>query len=511
VTISIRGSTVWIERLVWRWYLEPGDRDRWLHRIAQTWLKYRLRMATRLREVRYSVPALLRRGLITGLPAAAVIAASVPIWGMSWFFDTENWASGMWNSWAESRTDEWRAAMIPAVAGPAGVTAATFALSPPGTAAGDFSFIVIGDTGEGDASQQVLRDQLLTVSATDDVKFVVISSDVIYPNGSMVDYEDKFWLQFKGVTKPVYAIPGNHDWYDALEAFLATFLQPDAARAAMQARAEADLRLTSSTNARFDDLIATAGRLRHDYQVPTGFQRGPFFEIQADRFALVAIDTGVAKRIDDRQWAWLESALGRAVGKTTMAVVGHPFYAGGHDMTVDDDDFARLKQLLLRYDVPIMMAGDTHDLEYYFDPPAGGAKAVHYFVNGGGGAYLSFGTSMQWPATPPTREWAYYPNKPDVVKKIDARTPWWKRPAWWWTTQFNGWPFSSEWLSGAFDYNVSPFFQSFFEVRVEPSRNQIRLWPYGIHGRLRWHDLAHSQDQGAGKAEEPVEWTVPLR
>jgi hypothetical protein len=32
-------------------------------------------------------------------------------WGMSWFFDTENWAPGIWNSWAEARTDRWREAM----------------------------------------------------------------------------------------------------------------------------------------------------------------------------------------------------------------------------------------------------------------------------------------------------------------------------------------------------------------------------------------------------------------
>ena len=38
---------------------------------------------------------------------------------------------------------------------------------------GDFSFIVIGDTGEGDASQHALRDQLLTVSRRDEVKFVI--------------------------------------------------------------------------------------------------------------------------------------------------------------------------------------------------------------------------------------------------------------------------------------------------------------------------------------------------
>ena len=106
-----------------------------------------------------------------------------------------------------------------------------FAVRPAGCGTGDFSFVVIGDTGEGDASQHVLRDQLLSVANQPDVRFVVMSSDVVYPTGAMKDYEAKFWLPFKGITRPVYAIPGNHDWYDALEAFAATFLEPDAARA----------------------------------------------------------------------------------------------------------------------------------------------------------------------------------------------------------------------------------------------------------------------------------------
>ena len=63
----------------------------------------------------------------------------------------------------------------------------------------------------------MLRDQLLSVASRPDVRFVVVSSDVVYPTGAMKDYEAKFWLPFKGVTMPVYAIPGNHDWYDALE------------------------------------------------------------------------------------------------------------------------------------------------------------------------------------------------------------------------------------------------------------------------------------------------------
>jgi hypothetical protein len=125
---------------------------------------------------------------------------------------------------------------------------------------------------------------------------------------------------------------------------------------------------------------------------------------------------------------------------------------------------------------------------------------------------MSFGTALQWPASPPTDSWAYYPNKDEVTKKIIARTPAWKRPAWWWTTHFDAWPFSAEWLSGVFDYNVAPFFQSFFEVRVEPSAHRVRLIPYGVYGQLQWRDLAHCQRSGrqVRARKDPAEWTAAL-
>jgi uncharacterized membrane protein HdeD (DUF308 family) len=512
LAVSLRTSTKWIERRVWRWYLAGGIGERgFKRRVARAWLWYRLRTAVQLREARFSIPAALWRSLAAGVPIAAIVAATAPVWGMSWFFDTENWASGIWNSWAEARTDTWREAMIRAVPPAPGTT--PFAVTAAGTESGDFSFIVIGDTGEGDASQHALRDQLLASAEREDVRFLVISSDVVYPNGSMIDYETNFWLPFKGVTKPVFAIPGNHDWYDALEAFLATFLEPDAARAAMRARAEADLKLTSTTDARIDHLIAEAARLRSEYDVPTGFQRGPFFEFQTDRFAMVAVDTGIVKRIDAEEWAWLESALERARGKTIMAILGHPLYAKAYDMAYGNPDFARLKQLLLDRGVTIVMAGDTHDFEYYAESARDGKPAVHYFVNGGGGAYLSMGTALDWPAKPPTEEWAFYPGREALVAKVDARTPWWKRPAWVWTRNYHAWPFSSEWMSALFDYNVSPFFQSFVEVRVERSANRIRLWPYGVHGRLRWRDLSRSAalKAGNGGPDDFAEWLIPLR
>ena len=509
ISLSRRTSLRWLEPTLWRWYLDAGPhRAPIRRRLAGTWLRYRLRLAVQLREARYSIRVALWQALAAGVPIAALVAATVPIWGMSWFFDTENWASGIWNSWAEARADTWREAMARAVVDRSGTT--PFAVTASGTN-GDFSFVVIGDTGEGDASQHALRDQLLSVAGRDDVRFVVISSDVVYPNGSMIDYETNFWLPFKGVTKPIFAIPGNHDWYDALEGFLATFLHADAARAAMRARAEADLRLTSTTSARIDGLITEAGRLRGEYAVPTGFQRGPFFEFQSERFALLGIDTGIVKRIDGVQLAWLESALDRADGKLTMAILGHPLYAKAFDMAQGRPEFARLKQLLLDRGVTIVMAGDTHDFEYYAEPPGDGHQAVHYFVNGGGGAYLSLGTALDWPAHPPTAEWAFYPSRDAVIRKIEARTPWFKRPAWWWTRRFHAWPFSSEYLSGLFDYNVAPFFQSFVEVRVERSAARVRVVPYGVNGRLRWSDLSHSALPGARSGRDDfAEWIVPM-
>ena len=160
-----RGPTRWVERRVWRRHLqrEKAAQHGWRARAAHAWLRWRMRSAIRMRAARFSVPAALGQGLRTGLPFAAIVAATVPVWGMSWYFDTENWAAGMWNSWAESRTDTWREAMARAVIATdgRGATASSFAVQPPGVTSGDFSFVVIGDPGEGDASQHVLRDQLL--------------------------------------------------------------------------------------------------------------------------------------------------------------------------------------------------------------------------------------------------------------------------------------------------------------------------------------------------------------
>jgi hypothetical protein len=515
--LGLRRATMRQASRGWEWILSGApEREslvrRGLRGAVRYWLESRMRLSLRLRSARYSIRTAFGRGLHIGLPLAAVLTASVPVWGMSWYFDTENWAAGIWDSWVAARTDTWRAAMVRGVvaAGHTTLDGNGFAVVPPGlTGAEPFSFMVIGDTGEGDASQHVLRDSLLRASAAPDVRFVVVSSDVIYPTGAMKDYEPRFWLPFKGVTKPVYAIPGNHDWYDVLDGFIATFFDPAAARTAMRARIAEDQGISSTTDAQIERFISTAGFLRQQYGVPTGFQQAPFFQVQTPGFVLLAVDTGVVRGVDDEEMKWLRAALEASRGKVVMALLGHPFLAGGHDTSIGDDKFTIVRDLMREFDVRLIMAGDTHDLEYYAEKSASG-RTVHHWVNGGGGAYLSFGAALSWPKPAAADDWAFYPGRAAVVQKIERLTPWWKRPAWWWTRDFNAWPSSAEWLSAMFDYNSAPFFQSFVVVTFDPGSGRVTVKPWGIHGPLTWGDLDRSAGAlpaGAGPGD-PVIWTI---
>jgi uncharacterized membrane protein HdeD (DUF308 family) len=546
-------------RLAWRKLTRPLERRGWarllarhdqskgpglLGRFYRMWLLARLRFAQRMSQVRRSPRAALHWGLLAGLPLTAILIAVNPIWGFSWFFNSESWATGVWDRWAAERTDVWREKITEAVRehyrGQSLPDDRLFAVRPAGVAgSADFTFLVLGDTGEGGAAQHSLRDQYLFLGQRPDVKFLVISSDVIYPSGAMEDYEPNFYLPFKGFNKPIYAIPGNHDWYDALEAFAANFMEPDSARVTMHARMKVDRGWTTTTPRHIEAKIQQADRLRKAFGVSTGWQRGPFFELQTDRFALIAVDTGVLRRVDTEQWAWLRAALERARGKCTMAILGHPLYAGGryqggsdkpvagewqgpegptevagYRLGADTTPFSAVHQLLREHQVPLVMAGDTHYFEYYQEPyeTEGMRRTMYHFVNGGGGAYMSIGTPLDWPRQPAVADCGYFPRKDFLIAKLDRETPVWKVPLWWWVKHLRGWPLTAETLAGAFRYNRAPYLQSFMEVQVKPSVNEIRLIAHGANGPLRWRQMqTFGSRLPAGKGgDDIVEFVVPM-
>ncbi len=531
-------------RLAWRKLTRPLERQGWkrllaaadkggasglMLRLSRGWLNGRLSFARRLGLIRRSPREALAWGLRAGLPATAVLIAINPLWGdNNYFFNTETWASGVWHRWAAVRTDTWRENMIGALRSHYNNIPEDrlFRLEPPGVSGeDDFSFLVIGDTGDGGAAQHSLRDQYLSLGNRPEVKFMVISSDVIYPDGAMRDYESNFYLPVKGFTKPIYAIPGNHDWYDALEGFNANFLEADAAHKCMLSRLQTDGTLTTRTQRRIEGYIQEAARLRREFGVGTGWQKGPFFEVQTSRFALIAADTGVLKTVDAAQLSWFKTALERSRGKFRMVLLGHPLFTGGRYQADpehligewepplrspfapggDTEPFTALHRLLKEHKVEVVMAGDMHYFEHYQETytAEGTTHTMHHFVNGGGGAYLVVGLPFDWPRALELPVWTYYPRKDAVIDKLDAQTPLWKMPLWLWVKHLSGWPFSGYILSAAFDHNKAPYFQSFVEVQVLNSKQEVRILPYGSNGRLIWRDLENFQAlMPGGKTEE---------
>jgi hypothetical protein len=495
-------------RLLWRRLTRPLERAAWerlervhdagedpslFERAVRSWLEVRMRFAMEMRAIRLSLNYAFWRVMHFGLPLTATLIAVNSIWGFSWYFNSENWASAVWQEITKERVDAWRkraAEDVERAAVAGGVAPEkVFAVAPEGVDdSGDFAFVVIGDTGEGDASQLSLHDEIVAVGRDEAVKFLVVSSDVIYPDGKMRDYEAKFYLPFKGFTKPVYAIPGNHDWFDADEGFNANFLDEDSATLAMRARLLEDVKTdVINTDQRFVEMTAEAERLRRYYGVRTGLQRAPFFEMHTPGFSLVAVDTGILRRVDEKERAWLEAALARAGDNFKMVVLGHPFYVAGVYQGAADPAFDDLYHLLERYGVDVAMAGDTHDFEFYRVP--GPRKPMLNFVNGGGGAYLSVGTSLGFSHEPATSDYAFYPRTDQLTAKIRDEAPLWKTPFLLWMKFLHGYPFDNETVSGAFDFNRAPFFQSFLEVRVERSQRRVRFVLHGANGPLRWRDV----------------------
>jgi 3',5'-cyclic AMP phosphodiesterase CpdA len=472
-------------------------------RIAQALLIRHLRWKIRLAKARYSIPTLLWQGLISGLPIVFVITATVPLLGMSWFYDTEKWASIGRDKWAALNADKWRMEMVKA-ANPG--TQVPLAIDVPGTDSGAFSFIVVGDPGQGGLAQRELAKQIVKVSKRPDVRFMLVSSDVVYPNGEMKDYEERFWSPYSGLSVPVLAIPGNHDWYDGLDAFVATFFQEDAARAAIPARHGG---VDPDTLTFAGSLIDRANELQSAYGVEVQLQTSPYFQIVTDEFVLICVDTGVVAGVDEMQMQWLRNALAVAKEKTKMVVLGHPFFALNRDMTLVQTGLQPILDLLRKENVSIVMAGDTHDLEYYLEE-YGNAPSMHHFVNGGGGAFLSIGSSFGVPAKRITDVWAHYPTREAITDMLDENLPPWVQPLWWWTQKFDGYPFSSDVLSTAFDFDRSPFLNSFVVVEVDGAGRQVRIVPYGVKGRLRWSDLALPAGSSYAPQEE-AEWIIPMR
>ncbi len=251
----------------------------------------------------------------------------------------------------------------------------------------EISFLALGDPGEGDDSQyHVIRPLHAT---SDGVEFTVIVSDVIYPAGDILDYHDKFFWPYQKLPGPIYAIPGNHDWYDGLHGFMTQLcgadpdLRPPARLSGSRwKRALLDLTWREPSEAAQKELEEMR-KLRPE---PSN-QPAPYFALELEELLLVGIDTGIRAGIDAEQGEWLRTVS--KLPKDKILLTGKPMVVDAHRKTTritgtNDTVNAIVDDPSHRYIAVI--GGDIHNYQRYpVRHPDG--RIVQHIVSGAAGAY----------------------------------------------------------------------------------------------------------------------------
>lgn len=256
----------------------------------------------------------------------------------------------------------------------------------------DISFLVLGDTGEGDSSQYHVVRPLLARS--DGIAFTYLVSDVIYPAGDIQDYEDKLFQPYQRLPGPIYAVPGNHDWYDGLYGFMTLLCDADPELRPPRDKIRSWWRrfllwvLWRREPVRRQQ--QNVQRLRSVQQVLRPARSGQpasYFAIELKSLILVGIDTGIRGNLDAEQAQWLREVS--TIPKDKILITGKPLvvnaarndiHIAGAEETVRDivDNPA--------YHYIATIGGDTHNYQRYPVRHLDG-RVLQHIVSGAGGAF----------------------------------------------------------------------------------------------------------------------------
>jgi len=279
------------------------------------------------------------------------------------------------------------------------------------------AFFLVGDTGEQDASQYAVAPYLTTPATNTDphgaeraAEFLQIVSDVIYPAGDINEYVNGFYIPYRDFEKPIYAQPGNHDWYDGLDGFMYHFcgaepLPPERFRSTeiRPATRLANMFWRRGAAPERQRLSHRRGERPWGRDATGAMQPAPYFALDLGDLLLVSIDTGVTGAIDDEQGRWLLRVSERPQQK--ILLTGKPIYVDGayhpgeiawkpSKLESEDEEwphFATVDDVVREESFGYLAAigGDVHNYQRYPIRLEKQERTIYYLVSGGGGAYLS--------------------------------------------------------------------------------------------------------------------------
>jgi hypothetical protein len=241
------------------------------------------------------------------------------------------------------------------------------------TLSGDFWFDYMSDTGDGWdptfhmaslVSKPALEVAGLTLPRG---KFLLLGGDEVYPVASKQEYQDRLVAPFEAASPrgeedkepewDLYALPGNHDWYDGLVSFLRQFTQ--------------------------ERRIGSWGTK----------QRRSYFALKLPyRWWLWAVDTQLENDIDRPQVAYFRSVVEKmSDGDRLIVCIPEPDWLYGK-MQNDPTLMNNLAFLLGRWVLGkkkvkayLTLAGDLH---HYRRHEHATDRNQQKIVSGGGGAFL---------------------------------------------------------------------------------------------------------------------------
>jgi hypothetical protein len=231
----------------------------------------------------------------------------------------------------------------------------------------------VADLGDGfDATYAVaslLSQEELVVSgrATKRGQLLVMGGDEVYPNASEEAYRlkllDPYGWAFPDLgTKllrgpPIYAIPGNHDWYDGLVIFLALF-------------------------ARRDHLHLGGWRTH---------QRRSYFALQlTEKWWIWAMDAQLDDNVDQPQKEYFV-AIAKGMPEGSNIILCGPEPGWLYTLKQGSKSFSVIDYIAWQAHIhakdariPVVLSGDTHHYSRY----EGENGTTQFITSGGGGAFL---------------------------------------------------------------------------------------------------------------------------
>jgi 3',5'-cyclic AMP phosphodiesterase CpdA len=223
------------------------------------------------------------------------------------------------------------------------------------SAKGGLNFAVVGDTGTGGEEQAAVAGLLERMKPG----FVLLTGDVVYPNGGYGSYGPNFFTPYRELLKTAPILPalGNHDVATRNgEPYLDTFKLPHNNPQNTERYYSFD-----KGNAHF---VSLDSELYHDNG---------------------AVSTAAQK-------AWLARDLASTDKPWKFVYLHRPLYSSsehGSDLEIRKD----LEPVLARNEVDIVFSGHDHDYERTEK-----IKSVTYVVTGGGGRGLYEAGKSNWTA-----------------------------------------------------------------------------------------------------------------